>query len=88
MLCTMRNFYCIILCLSLSPIFTAQLFINEYSCSNMAGPTDAFGENEDWIEIYNAGGTAIDLTGYFLVEQISNYKNRSNGVEVNLLYID
>ena len=72
MLCTMRNFYCIILCLSLSPIFTAQLFINEYSCSNMAGPTDAFGENEDWIEIYNSGGTAIDLTGYFLSNKASN----------------
>ena len=28
---------------------SAQVKINEYSCSNIAGPTDAYGENEDWF---------------------------------------
>lgn len=59
----------------LLPLFTLLLFssaswsqivINEYSCSNIGGPTDAFGEREDWVELYNATGSAIDLTGYYL----------------------
>jgi gliding motility-associated-like protein len=49
-----------------------QLVINEYSCSNMNGPTDAFGEREDWVEIYNTSGTAVDLTGYFFSDKSSN----------------
>jgi len=56
-------------------IFTttnAQVYINEYSCSNSNGPTDAFGEREDWVELYNAGGTAFDLSGYFISDKITN----------------
>lgn len=51
---------------------TAQVVINEYSCSNMNGPTDAFGEREDWIELYNTGATAVDLTGYYLSDNDNN----------------
>ena len=51
---------------------TAQVVINEYSCSNMNGPTDAFGEREDWIELYNSGATAVDLTGYYLSDNDNN----------------
>ncbi len=43
-----------------------QLFINEYSCSNYGGPTAFDGQRYDWAEIYNAGGAAVDLTGYYL----------------------
>lgn len=50
----------------------AQIVINEYSCSNMTGITDNFGEREDWIELYNATGAAIDLTGYYLSDKASN----------------
>ncbi|MDX2359510.1 MAG: CotH kinase family protein [Crocinitomicaceae bacterium] len=50
----------------------AQLGINEYSCSNMNGYTDNFGENEDWIEIYNGSGAAVDLTGYYLSDRAGN----------------
>lgn len=49
-----------------SPNLQAQVVINEYSCSNMTGPTDAFGQREDWVELYNTTGAAIDLTGYYL----------------------
>lgn len=38
----------------------------------MAGPTDAFGEREDWIELYNATGSAIDMTGYYLSDNDNN----------------
>ena len=50
----------------------SQVIINEYSCSNVAGPTDAFGEREDWIELYNMGAAAVDLTGYFLSDKETN----------------
>ncbi len=51
---------------------SAQLFINEYSCSNVNGPLDAYGQNEDWIELYNAGAVAVDLTGYYLSNKSTN----------------
>lgn len=50
----------------------AQVMINEYSCSNMTGITDASGNNSDWAEFYNAGTTAFDLGGYFLSDKESN----------------
>lgn len=55
-----------------SIVANSQVGINEYSCSNMNGYTDAFGEREDWIELYNASGTPFDLTGYFLSDKASN----------------
>lgn len=51
---------------------SAQIFINEYSCSNVNGPTDAYGENEDWVELYNAGAATVDLTGYYLSDKSNN----------------
>jgi gliding motility-associated-like protein len=50
----------------------AQVIINEYSCSNMNGYTDNYGEEEDWVELYNNTGAAIDLTGYYLSDKASN----------------
>jgi gliding motility-associated-like protein len=59
-------------CLGSTTDLSAQIFINEYSCSNVTGPTDAYGENEDWVEFYNAGAAAVDLTGYYLSDKSSN----------------
>lgn len=50
----------------------AQLVINEYSCSNMNGPTDAYGEREDWAELYNGGASVYDLGGFFLSDNENN----------------
>ena len=50
----------------------SQVLINEYSCSNMTGITDAFGEREDWIELYNTNATPLDLTGWFLSDRAGN----------------
>ena len=51
---------------------SAQLKINEYSCSNIAGPTDAYGQQEDWVELYNTTATNINLTGWYLSDKASN----------------
>ncbi|MBI2258319.1 MAG: CotH kinase family protein [Flavobacteriia bacterium] len=53
-------------------VIYSQLFINEYSCSNINGPIDNFGNNSDWVEIYNASGSDFDLTGYHLSDKSSN----------------
>ncbi|MEM7162396.1 MAG: CotH kinase family protein [Bacteroidota bacterium] len=51
--------------------YNGQLFINEFSAGNYDDHTDNYGEFEDWIEIYNAGGTAVDLNGYHFSDDIN-----------------
>jgi gliding motility-associated-like protein len=51
---------------------SAQVKINEYSCSNIAGPTDAYGENEDWFELYNPSAAVVDLSGWYLSDKATN----------------
>jgi hypothetical protein len=43
-----------------------QLVINEGSNKNYSTVPDENGDFEDWIEIYNAGNTAVDLFNYSL----------------------
>jgi|GEM_PF-277354 len=43
----------------------AQLSINEVQTSNDSTLADGAGEFDDWIEIYNAGGS-VDLAGYYI----------------------
>jgi gliding motility-associated-like protein len=52
----------------------SQVVINEYSCANStsAGDPDFFGEMEDWVELYNTTGAAINLNGYYLSDKASN----------------
>ena len=50
----------------------SQVVINEYSCSNVTGPTDAFGSREDWVELFNTTAAPIDLTGYYLTDNNNN----------------
>src|SRR5688572_30426985 len=45
-------------------ISPAQIFINEISSAGYAGFADEDGDNKDWVEFYNAGAVAVDLTGY------------------------
>lgn len=50
----------------------AQIVINEYSCSNLSTVVDAYNQYEDWIELYNSGAGAVNLTGYYLSDDPSN----------------
>lgn len=50
-----------------------QLFINEFVASNSAGVEDPdFSESADWIEIYNAGSSAVSLQGYYLTDNLGD----------------
>ncbi|HUM46381.1 MAG TPA: lamin tail domain-containing protein, partial [Chitinophagales bacterium] len=44
----------------------SQLVINEGSNRNYSQYLSASGEYEDWIEIYNAGTSAVELSDYYL----------------------
>lgn len=50
----------------------AQLFINEFMASNGSTIADEAGDFEDWIEIYNAGASAINLAGYYMSDDASD----------------
>ena len=47
---------------------SAQVVINEGSNKNYSLIADEDGEYEDWIELYNAGTSAVDLFGYSLTD--------------------
>ena len=40
--------------------------INEVMANNESTLADGQGEFDDWVEIYNSGNAAVDLSGYFL----------------------
>lgn len=62
----------IIILLFVTKISQSQVVINEYSCSNMSSFLDNFGDYEDWIELYNTTGTAVNLNGWHLSDNKLN----------------
>jgi hypothetical protein len=47
------------------------LFVNEVMPSNATACADPFGEYDDWIELYNAGTEELDLTGFFVTDDLT-----------------
>ncbi|TVR78950.1 MAG: T9SS C-terminal target domain-containing protein [Chitinophagaceae bacterium] len=48
-----------------------NLFVNEFMASNNNTIADVTGEYEDWIEIYNAEDTAVNIGGFYLTDDLS-----------------
>jgi hypothetical protein len=46
------------------PPADAPVRINEFLAENASGLDDEDGSSEDWLELYNPRGAAVDLTGY------------------------
>jgi hypothetical protein len=45
--------------------------INEFMASNKTGITDGFGDNSDWIEIYNPTAAPVNMLGWHLSNDIT-----------------
>jgi hypothetical protein len=49
------------------------VFINEWMASNTRTIVDPMdGRFDDWFELYNAGANAVDLSGYYLTDNLNN----------------
>ena len=46
------------------------IFINEF-LTDSSVHADEYGENEDWIEIFNASDTAVDIGGYYITKNMN-----------------
>jgi hypothetical protein len=51
--------------------FDSEVVINEIMASNTAAVADQNGEFDDWIELYNNASTTIDLSGWYLTDDVS-----------------
>jgi len=50
----------------------SQVVVNEYSVSNLDNYIDNYDKFEDWIELYNAGNTIVEIGGYYLSDKNTN----------------
>ena len=66
-LCGYRNIQ-----LGASP--TPEIVINELMSNNSSFITDAYGEFDDWIELYNNSGEVLTMDDYYLTDNPSNPK--------------
>ncbi len=53
-------------------ILTNDVVINEFMAKNNNLILDEEGKGEDWIELYNNTAAAIDLSGYYLSDDVTN----------------
>lgn len=51
----------------------SQVRLNEMQSSNASTVTDNFGEYEDWVEIHNTSGSAIEVGGLVLKDQLDTW---------------
>lgn len=49
----------------------SELIINELMSSNANNISDEFLEFDDWVELFNAGGTPVELGGKYLTDNLS-----------------
>ena len=70
-----KGFAALAVCLAVALIVTcpvtvdaAAVVINEVLASNGHGATDPQGQYDDWIELYNQGGSAVNLAGMYLTD--------------------
>jgi hypothetical protein len=49
-----------------------ELYINEFMSSNQGAYFDEYGNDADWIEIFNADDSDADLAGLFLTDNLDN----------------
>ena len=68
----MKRLYCLIIIIFVGHPANAQLFINEFMASNDKTIADEFNEYDDWIEIYNGNDYSVDLSSFYLTDDLDN----------------
>ncbi|MCU4175636.1 CotH kinase family protein [Carboxylicivirga sp. N1Y90] len=63
---------CYFLTLLIPQLTIGQIKINEFVSSNVTGLTDEDGDYPDWIELYNSSEQTVDLSNYFLSDDLSD----------------
>ena len=60
-----------------SPLLRAadNVQISEFMALNSNGIEDEDGDNEDWIEIHNAGSNIVNLAGWYLTDTTNRLTN-------------
>ena len=66
------NRHLIMIFLITSNLCYSQLLINEIVSSNSNGYTDNFEEDNDWVEIYNASDSSINMGGMYFTDNLIN----------------
>ena len=68
--------FIVVLTLTLCPLTMVRaqetVRINEFMAVNDSGLDDEDRDEEDWIEIYNAGANTVDLAGWYLTDNINS----------------
>ena len=74
-----RNLYSFVVLLLLGPLVSSgQIVINEFMATNLCGPAnpnqynDNFGDCSDWVELLNTSAAPVDLSGWFMTENIND----------------
>ncbi|MFK7807845.1 MAG: CotH kinase family protein [Saprospiraceae bacterium] len=49
-----------------------QVYINEFMASNASTITDEVGDFDDWVELYNAGNSSVNIGGMYLSDDLTN----------------
>jgi hypothetical protein len=67
----MKRLHFLTLLVFLPMVLFSQLYINEFMASNASTITDPdYNADADWIEIYNDGSSSVNLSGYYLSDNI------------------
>jgi len=53
-------------------ILINDVYINEFLAINNQGIADKYGENDDWIELFNGGDEAVDIGGLYITDDLNN----------------
>jgi hypothetical protein len=51
---------------------STSIVINEFMASNTGIVKDEFGDNDDWIELYNTTSQSIDMSGFYISDKTDN----------------
>ena len=64
----------LLIILTVNSYINAQVIINEFLAQNVSVNADIidYDDYSDWVELYNNQNTAVDLTGYYITDNLKN----------------